>query len=94
MIDFTKMLETTRDVKANGWNPLEYIRAHQYLYYVLAVPVLSDHEYDKFVRWTCLDDGKGGSDRADDYTMRERMLARRIRDRVVARYPDCYDENA
>lgn len=42
------------------------IQAHQYLYYCLGKPVLSDHEYDIFCRDYNLD-GKGGSDLESPY---------------------------
>jgi hypothetical protein len=53
---------------------LEYIRAHQYLYYVKSVTVITDYEYDMFGRDTG-EDYKGGSDRAEDYTEAQIHLA-------------------
>jgi hypothetical protein len=47
--------------------PEDVMRAHQYLYYVLARPVLTDYEYDRFCRDAGLFGG-GGSDRASDYS--------------------------
>ena len=42
------------------------MRAHQYLYYVLCSPVISDAQYDRFCKDNGLD-GNLGSDREDDY---------------------------
>jgi len=58
---------------------LDYIRAHQYLYYCGGGPVLTDHEYDMFGRDTG-EDYKGGSDRAEDYTVAQVNLAKAILD--------------
>ncbi len=41
--------------------------AHQYLYYVISKPILTDYEYDQFCKKFGLD-GNGGSDRAVDYS--------------------------
>jgi hypothetical protein len=56
---------------------LYYLRAHQYLYYVLGTPVLSDYDYDKFGRYSG-EEYKGGSDRASDYTPEQIRLANNI----------------
>jgi hypothetical protein len=53
------------------------MRAHQYLYYVKCMPVISDYEYDRFCKANGLDGG-GGSDRASDYTREEIALAERL----------------
>ena len=57
------------------------IRAHQYLYYVLGEPVLSDREYDDLCRRNNVFGG-GGSDRASDYTLEERQLAELLRSKA------------
>lgn len=54
-----------------------YLRAHQYLYYILGTPVLTDHEFDMWGRDNDLD-YKGGSDCADDYTEEQKELAAKI----------------
>lgn len=54
--------------------PEEQVKVHQYLYYVLGRPVITDYEYDVF----CKDhgiEGGGGSDRARDYAPEVRLLA-------------------
>jgi NAD-dependent DNA ligase len=53
------------------------MRAHQYLYYVLFQPVLSDYDYDMFCRENKLD-GKGGSDSESHYSQEEKDLARKL----------------
>lgn len=53
---------------------LDYIRAHQFLYYVLARPVLTDHEYDVFGRDSG-EDYKGGSDMPASYPTHQKALA-------------------
>lgn len=69
--------------------PEQIIQAHQYLYYVLAKPVLSDYDYDMFCRANgCM--GNGGSDSADDYTEADKALAEDIL-RYPAKYPCRYD---
>jgi NAD-dependent DNA ligase len=56
--------------------PLETIlKAHQYLYYVLGTPVLTDREYDMWCRDNNLD-SKGGSDLESSYTEEEKEIAR------------------
>jgi NAD-dependent DNA ligase len=57
--------------------PTEVMLAHQYLYYVLGRPVLSDHEYDLFCKRHGLR-GNGGSDLEDDYTDTVKQLAREM----------------
>ena len=55
-------------------DPEMLMKAHQYLYYCMARPVISDHEYDQF----CLEhklDGKGGSDCEWHYSEEEKELA-------------------
>ena len=52
----------------------QIMKAHQYLYYVLGFPVLTDQEYDRF----CSDNGLfggGGSDRDEDYSADTKALA-------------------
>jgi hypothetical protein len=53
------------------------MRAHQYLYYVECIPIISDYEYDKFCKDNGLHGG-GGSDRASDYTDEERDYAKKL----------------
>lgn len=60
-------------------SPLTLVRAHQYLYYVLAQPVLSDWDYDALCRHHGIEGG-GGSDMAESYTEEEKALARRLRE--------------
>jgi hypothetical protein len=72
---------------------IDYIRAHQILYYVTARPVLQDREYDLFCRWTLMDDGKGGSDRIDDYTALQCHLAKAIQLGDCPALPVCYPES-
>lgn len=55
-------------------NPESLIKAHQYLYYCLGTPVLSDYEYDKLCRDLDIN-GKGGSDLESSYTAEEKQLA-------------------
>lgn len=53
------------------------VKAHQYLYYVKASPILTDYEYDMF----CRDHGvesKGGSDLESSYTLEEKILAEEL----------------
>lgn len=66
---------------------LDYIRAHQYLYYVVVSPILSDHEYDRFGRDSG-EDYKGGSDRAEDYTPEQIALALQIQRRKTPPLPE------
>lgn len=54
--------------------PTDIIAAHQYLYYVLARPVWSDYDYDRYCRANGIEGG-GGSDRASDYDPLVRTLA-------------------
>ena len=53
------------------------LKAHQYLYYVLNRPVLSDYEYDIWCKKNNLEGG-GGSDSASDYSKEEIQLAERL----------------
>jgi NAD-dependent DNA ligase len=59
-------------------NAVTLIRAHQYLYYVNHMPVLTDSEYDDLCKKLGVD-GKGGSDCEDHYTEEERRLASELR---------------
>jgi NAD-dependent DNA ligase len=52
----------------------EIMQAHQYLYYCLGRPILSDWEYDMFCRDNELD-GKGGSDLESSYSDKVKELA-------------------
>lgn len=58
--------------------PLTIALAHQYLYYVLNAPQITDGEYDTYCRRHALHGG-GGSDRAEDYPHEARLLAHRWR---------------
>jgi NAD-dependent DNA ligase len=53
------------------------IRAHQYLYYVLGTPVLSDYDYDRLCQSLGISGG-GGSDLASSYTDKEKDAAKRL----------------
>lgn len=55
-------------------NPYQVMRAHQYLYYCLGMPVISDYEYDLFCQQNKLE-GKGSSDLESSYTQEEKQLA-------------------
>ena len=55
----------------------DFMRAHQYLYYVKCFPVLSDYDYDLFCKRNGLDGG-GGSDRASDYPQHIIDLAEKL----------------
>lgn len=70
---------------------LDFIRAHQYLYYVASKEVLTDRDYDIFGRDTG-EDYKGGSDRADDYTPEQVLLAEAIVAGVMPPFPDGYSQ--
>ena len=74
-----------KHTETDGPDPhlVKTMRAHQYLYYVEGNPFLTDREYDLFCRINNLD-GKGGSDRASDYSQEEIDLAHEI-SRVPAR---------
>lgn len=50
------------------------IRAHQYLYYVLGTPVITDREYDYMCR-LCGIEGSGGSDLESSYSDEEKSAA-------------------
>ena len=65
---------------------LDYLRAHQYLYYVTQREVLTDHEYDLFGRWSGKE-YKGGSDRAESYTTTQTNLACDILARRMPVFP-------
>lgn len=54
--------------------PEQLVKAHQYLYYVLCRPVLSDYEYDMYCRKHGIPGG-GGSDFAGDYSTETVQLA-------------------
>ncbi len=58
-------------------NAEQIIKAHQFLYYVEAKSVWSDHQYDAFCKLHGIA-GNGGSDLASDYTREIIELARRI----------------
>lgn len=62
-------------VELHGAEPV--MRAHQYLYYVMNVQVLSDYEYDKFCDQNGLFGG-GGSDREQDYNCHIKQIADEI----------------
>lgn len=55
-------------------NPILWLRANQYLYYVLGKPVYSDKEYDEVCRKLGVD-GSGGSDLESSYTEQEKEYA-------------------
>jgi hypothetical protein len=60
----------------------EEIMAHQFLYYVLGSPVITDYEYDRL----CKDlgcDGTGGSDRFEDYPIIVREKAMKLLERAA-----------
>lgn len=54
--------------------PAQIIKVHQYLYYVLNDPVLSDYEYDMLCKKHGIN-GAGGSDMASDYPPAIRAIA-------------------
>lgn len=72
-------------------NNLDYIRAHQYLYYVAHQQVLTDHEYDMFGRHTG-EDYKGGSDNPLDYSVDQVVLAHGITLGGVPPFPVDYGQ--
>ena len=53
------------------------IQAHQYLYYVLGQPVISDGEYDELCKKHGVS-GTGGSDSANDYSNEAKTLANKL----------------
>lgn len=55
-------------------SPHLVMRAHQFLYYVLGRPVISDYQYDMFCKEHGLFGG-GGSDSASDYSDEEKEYA-------------------
>ena len=57
--------------------PEQIVQAHQYLYYVLGTPILSDYSYDMYCSKHGIYGG-GGSDRAADYHPSIRVLAERL----------------
>lgn len=57
--------------------PEDKIKAHQYLYYVLNRPVLSDYAYDMLCKRVGVFGG-GGSDNPNDYTKEQKELAYRF----------------
>lgn len=58
--------------------PEQVVKAHQYLYYVKAEPIVSDYAYDMFCQRHGID-GHGGSDLPESYTDREKALAEAMR---------------
>ncbi len=66
---------------------LKYIRAHQYLYYIKSVSVLTDYEYDMWGRDNCPEDYKGGSDCESDYSPEIKQLAEDIWSRKISPLP-------
>ena len=78
----TPETEATKDGRPSGLavapcSPFLTMRAHQYLYYVMCRPVISDYEYDRFCKKHGLEGG-GGSDRASDYSAHEIAHAMRL----------------
>jgi NAD-dependent DNA ligase len=51
-------------------SPETRIKAHQYLYYVLGRPIISDSEYDALCKKHGID-GSGGSDMESSYSKEE-----------------------
>lgn len=70
---------------------LDYLRAHQYLYYVVCVTVVSDYEYDVFGRCSG-EDYKGGSDRSSDYSAAQTVLAGDMLARRAPPFPAGYSQ--
>lgn len=68
---------------------LDYLRAHQYLYYCLQREVLTDHEYDMFGRWSG-EEYKGGSDNPRHYSSVQVVLAQEIMLRQHPVFPPEY----
>lgn len=65
-----------------GWptgtaTPEDFVKAHQYLYYVKSDPVWNDFQYDAYCKEFGLQGG-GGSDRAADYPPHIARLAEGI----------------
>lgn len=58
-------------------DPKTVIRAHQYLYYVLVRPVISDYDYDMMCARHGIEGG-GGSDLASSYSEEEVRLAKKM----------------
>ena len=63
--------------------PETIMKAHQYLYYCLGMPVWSDHNYDIFCQEFNLD-GKGGSDLESSYTEEEKNVAQQYLNGTLA----------
>ncbi len=59
-------------------SPADLVRAHQWLYYCVARPVLSDWSYDLYCDVHGIE-GSGGSDCESSYTAEDRALAARLR---------------
>lgn len=57
------------------YSNLDYIRAHQYLYYCKNSPVISDHNYDIWGRDNCEEEYKNGSDLESSYSKEQKELA-------------------
>lgn len=55
------------------------VKVHQYLYYVLATPLWSDYQYDRFCHEHGIPGG-GGSDRASDYSADVIAAAKQLMD--------------
>jgi len=70
------------------YSNLDYIRAHQYLYYCLGLPVISDHEYDQWGRNNCKEDYKNGSDLESSYTTEQKQLANLIFTGKIKPFPN------
>ncbi len=54
--------------------PAQIVQAHQYLYYVLSQPVISDYEYDMYCQRHGIE-GNGGSDLASSYPAAIKAIA-------------------
>jgi hypothetical protein len=68
---------------------LDYIRAHQYLYYVVQQETLTDRDYDMFGRDSG-EDYKSGSDNPAAYTAEQIELAHGISMSIVPPFPENY----
>lgn len=60
-----------------SYSPKTVIRAHQYLYYVLGRPVVTDYVYDMLCKQHGIEGG-GGSDLASSYSEEEIRLAKKM----------------
>lgn len=58
-------------------SPEQIVQAHQYLYYVLCTPVISDYEYDMFCQKHGIP-GNGGSDLAASYPAHIRAIPQNL----------------